>query len=160
MAATRDPTRSAWISLRPKSARPANERRRGLVDFAPPLNPGEAMPDVQWRARKSWLSALDRNIRTTAPRGTAVALSILQDAASGRPYSRSEEKMADKLHSAQRTRGWWCDRQGLNPRQVGAPVAVAADEASRFIREHIGDAKISAVDPPACRTTRIAFCRA
>jgi hypothetical protein len=43
---------------------------------------------------------------------------------------------------------------------VGARVAVAADETRRFIREHIGDAKISAVDPPARRARRIAFCRA
>lgn len=52
------------------------------------------------------------------------------------------------------TRVWHTDK-GL-----GARVAVAADETCRFIREHIGDAKISAVDPPARRARRIAFCRA
>jgi hypothetical protein len=52
------------------------------------------------------------------------------------------------------TRVWHTDGR------LGARVAVAADETSRFIREHIGDAKISAVDPPARRARQIAFCRA
>jgi Winged helix DNA-binding domain len=52
------------------------------------------------------------------------------------------------------TRVWHTDR-GL-----GARVAAAADETCRFIRDHIGDAKISAVDPPVRRARRIAFCRA
>jgi hypothetical protein len=49
----------------------------------------------------------------------------------------------------------WHPNKGL-----GARVAAAADETRRFIREHIGDAKISAVDPPARRAARLAFCRA
>jgi hypothetical protein len=52
------------------------------------------------------------------------------------------------------TRVWHTDKA------LGARVAAAADETCRFIREHIGDAKISAVDPPARRARRIAFCRA
>jgi hypothetical protein len=39
-------------------------------------------------------------------------------------------------------------------------VADAAAETSRFIREQLGDAKLSAVDPPAERAKRLAFCRA
>jgi hypothetical protein len=39
-------------------------------------------------------------------------------------------------------------------------VADAADETARFIREQLGDAKLSAVDPPAKRARRLAFCRA
>lgn len=38
-------------------------------------------------------------------------------------------------------------------------VAEAAAETERFIRQQLGDAKLSAVDPPAQRATRIAFCR-
>jgi hypothetical protein len=49
----------------------------------------------------------------------------------------------------------WHTNKGL-----GARVAAEADETCRFIREHIGDAKISAVDPPSRRARRIAFCRA
>jgi hypothetical protein len=52
------------------------------------------------------------------------------------------------------TRVWYADK-GL-----GARVAAAADDTRRFIREHIGDARISAVDPPERRARRIAFCRA
>jgi hypothetical protein len=51
------------------------------------------------------------------------------------------------------TRLWNADA-GLRRR-----VASAADETSRFIREQLGDAKISAVDPPAKRARRLAFCR-
>jgi hypothetical protein len=39
-------------------------------------------------------------------------------------------------------------------------VRDAAAETSRFIREQLGDAKLSAVDPPEKRAKRIAFCRA
>jgi winged helix DNA-binding protein len=38
-------------------------------------------------------------------------------------------------------------------------VGEAADKTARFIREQLGDAKISAVDPPAKRAKRLAFCR-
>jgi hypothetical protein len=38
-------------------------------------------------------------------------------------------------------------------------VAEAASKTARFIRDELGDAKISAVDPPAKRTRRLAFCR-
>jgi hypothetical protein len=38
-------------------------------------------------------------------------------------------------------------------------VAKAAAGTERFIREQLGDAKLSAVDPPAKRARRIAFCR-
>ena len=38
-------------------------------------------------------------------------------------------------------------------------VAGAAAGTARFIREQLGDAKISAVDPPAKRAKRLAFCR-
>lgn len=37
-------------------------------------------------------------------------------------------------------------------------VAAAAAETEHFIREQLGDAKLSAVDPPARRAKRIAFC--
>lgn len=37
-------------------------------------------------------------------------------------------------------------------------AADAAAETARFIREQLGDAKLSAVDPPARRAKRIAFC--
>jgi hypothetical protein len=40
-------------------------------------------------------------------------------------------------------------------RRVGA----AAGKTARFIREQLGDAKISAVDPPEKRAKRLAFCR-
>jgi hypothetical protein len=39
-------------------------------------------------------------------------------------------------------------------------VADAAAETARFIRLQLGDAKLSAVDPPAKRAKRLAFCRA
>ena len=52
------------------------------------------------------------------------------------------------------TRVWHADKK------LGARVAAAGDDTRGFIREHIGDAKISAVDPPARRARRIAFCRA
>jgi Winged helix DNA-binding domain len=39
-------------------------------------------------------------------------------------------------------------------------VADAAVAAADFIRQQLGDAKLSAVDPPAKRAKRIAFCRA
>jgi hypothetical protein len=48
----------------------------------------------------------------------------------------------------------WSTDTGLRRRVAGA----AADTA-RFIREQLGDAKISAVDPPAKRAKRLAFCR-
>jgi hypothetical protein len=38
-------------------------------------------------------------------------------------------------------------------------VAAAAADTARFIRQQLGDAKLSAVDPPAERARRIAFCR-
>jgi hypothetical protein len=38
-------------------------------------------------------------------------------------------------------------------------VAAAADHTGRFIREQLGDAKLPAVDPPAARARRLAFCR-
>jgi hypothetical protein len=41
-----------------------------------------------------------------------------------------------------------------------ARVDAAAAETERFIRQQLGDAKLSAVDPPARRARRIAFCRA
>ena len=52
------------------------------------------------------------------------------------------------------TRLWNADA-GLRRR-----VADAADGTARFIREQLGDAKISAVDPPPRRARRLAFCRA
>lgn len=52
------------------------------------------------------------------------------------------------------TRLWDADA-GLRRR-----VADAAAETARFIRQQIGDAKLSAVDPPAKRAKRLAFCRA
>jgi hypothetical protein len=39
-------------------------------------------------------------------------------------------------------------------------VADAAADTTRFVREQLGDAKLSAVDPPDKRAKRIAFCRA
>jgi hypothetical protein len=39
-------------------------------------------------------------------------------------------------------------------------VADAAAETTRFVRDELGDAKRSAVDPPAKRAKRLAFCRA
>jgi hypothetical protein len=52
------------------------------------------------------------------------------------------------------TRLWDADA-GLRRR-----VDDAAAETARFIRAQIGDAKLSAVDPPAKRAKRLAFCRA
>jgi len=52
------------------------------------------------------------------------------------------------------TRAWNTDRK-LRPR-----IAEAADATGRFIRGELGDAKLSAVDPPAARARRLAFCRA
>lgn len=47
-----------------------------------------------------------------------------------------------------------------NPdKALRARVAEAATQTERFIRQQLGDAKLSAVDPPARRATRIAFCR-
>ena len=43
--------------------------------------------------------------------------------------------------------------------QLRRRVADAAAETARFIREQLGDAKLSAVDPPAKRAKRLAFCR-
>jgi hypothetical protein len=40
-----------------------------------------------------------------------------------------------------------------------ARVADAAADTERFIREQLGDAKLSSVDPPVRRSKRIAFCR-
>jgi hypothetical protein len=48
----------------------------------------------------------------------------------------------------------WNANQALRAR-----VADAAGATERFVRDQLGDAKLSAVDPPARRTTRIAFCR-
>ena len=52
------------------------------------------------------------------------------------------------------TRLWGTDA-GLRRR-----VANAAAETGRFIQQQLGDAKRSAVDPPAKRARRLAFCRA
>jgi hypothetical protein len=52
------------------------------------------------------------------------------------------------------TRVWRTDRR-LKER-----VAEAAVDTGRFIREQLGDAKLSAVDPPWARERRLAFCRA
>jgi hypothetical protein len=38
-------------------------------------------------------------------------------------------------------------------------VAEEADATADFIREQLGDAKLSAVDPPEKRARRLAFCR-
>ena len=51
------------------------------------------------------------------------------------------------------TRVWSADKA------LRARVADAAAETERFVRQQLGDAKLSAVDPPARRATRIAFCR-
>jgi hypothetical protein len=50
------------------------------------------------------------------------------------------------------TRVWSADK-ALHTR-----AADAAAETGRFIRQQLGDAKLSAVDPPARRAKRIAFC--
>jgi hypothetical protein len=47
----------------------------------------------------------------------------------------------------------WSSSKALRVR-----VAAAAAETGRFIRQQLGDAKLSAVDPPARRATRLAFC--
>jgi hypothetical protein len=39
-----------------------------------------------------------------------------------------------------------------------ARVDDAAADTARFIRQQLGDAKLSAVDPPVRRAKRIAFC--
>ena len=44
-------------------------------------------------------------------------------------------------------------------RALRGRVADAAAETGRFIRQQLGDARLSAVDPPPRRATRIAFCR-
>jgi len=49
----------------------------------------------------------------------------------------------------------WDNDAGLRRR-----VADAAAETTRFIRQQLGDAKLSAVDPPARRAKRLVFCRA
>ena len=51
------------------------------------------------------------------------------------------------------TRVWHTDRR-LTER-----VADAAVDTGRFIREQLGDARLSAVDPPWARKKRLAFCR-
>jgi hypothetical protein len=51
------------------------------------------------------------------------------------------------------TRLWGADK-ALRKR-----VAAVATDTGRFIRQQLGDAKLSAVDPPAQRARRIAFCR-
>jgi winged helix DNA-binding protein len=51
------------------------------------------------------------------------------------------------------TRVWNTDKA------LRARVADAAGETERFVREQLGDAKLSAVDPPARRARRMAFCR-
>jgi hypothetical protein len=51
------------------------------------------------------------------------------------------------------TRVWNTDKE------LRTRVADAATETERFVRQQLGDAKLSAVDPPARRATRIAFCR-
>jgi hypothetical protein len=38
-------------------------------------------------------------------------------------------------------------------------VAEAADETAAFIRQQIGEFKLSAADPPERRKKRLAFCR-
>lgn len=48
----------------------------------------------------------------------------------------------------------WSTDAGLRRR-----VADAAADTGRFIREQLGDGKLSAVDPPAKRARRLAFCR-
>jgi hypothetical protein len=40
---------------------------------------------------------------------------------------------------------------------IDRAVMDAGDETGRFIREQLGDAKLSAVDPPARRAKRIQF---
>jgi hypothetical protein len=47
----------------------------------------------------------------------------------------------------------WDTDKGLRAR-----VANAAAETERFVRQQLGDAKLSAVDPPERRARRIAFC--
>lgn len=44
-------------------------------------------------------------------------------------------------------------------RHVTQRVAEAARETERFIRNELGDARLAAVDPPAARARRLAFCR-
>jgi winged helix DNA-binding protein len=51
------------------------------------------------------------------------------------------------------TRVWDTDKT------VRARVANAATATERFVRQQVADAKLSAVDPPARRATRITFCR-
>lgn len=51
------------------------------------------------------------------------------------------------------TKLWGTDKQ------LRARVTEAAAETERFVRQQLGDAKISAVDPPAKRAKRLAFCR-
>jgi hypothetical protein len=51
------------------------------------------------------------------------------------------------------TRVWNTDKE------LRTRVADAATETERFVRQQLGDAKLSAVDPPARRATRLAFCR-
>ena len=51
------------------------------------------------------------------------------------------------------TRVWSTDKE------LRTRAADAAAETERFVRQQLGDAKLSAVDPPARRAARIAFCR-
>lgn len=51
------------------------------------------------------------------------------------------------------TRLWGADAE------LRRRVADAAADTARFIRQQLGDAKLSAVDPPAKRAKRLAFCR-
>jgi hypothetical protein len=44
-------------------------------------------------------------------------------------------------------------------RRIASRIAEAADDTGEFIREQLGDARLSAVDPPAARARRLAFCR-
>jgi len=60
-------------------------------------------------------------------------------------YDRETEAVVTRL---------WSTDVGLRRR-----IADAAADTGRFIRQQLGDAKLSAVDPPAKRAKRLAFCR-
>jgi len=88
-------------------------------------------------------------------------MSLIRDIFGGKKHfsNMNDEQLLDHLTELTFSHVWQLYESGVNSMLEVVFERVAADKTARFIREQLGDAKISAVDPPAKRAKRLAFCR-
>jgi hypothetical protein len=142
-------TETAWLlpqDVRAWHRLPAGSDRVVLLPYRDPFVSVRRPPAVL--ARRGTVPVLDAERRTIAIRAANVlhhhAIVAGGELVGVWEYDPESRRVV--------TRVWSRDR-ALNRR-----VADGAAETAGFIREQLGDAKLSAVDPPARRARRLAFC--